>query len=1651
MPSTHTADFSSAALKAIDLEAVEKVNVGLETDQVRKHVNIVADAPEIRIQDKTGSAPEVNQTTLAIVADGGAAHFRTGTTTFAEGGVETKGDVKFQSSTGDTTHVVIDGASGKLELQEGGLALKLGSNVSVTGSSAVVQEITGPHGRGVVPLRKYPEVVFEEGLFGGNDSTNTYTQGGYTVTASGKYAERFAVWTMFDESEDGEETGGCWIDSDNTTYAKESADAYGGLVGNVLSTVHTTNTLKLASNTPVGAWFTLELPHSVKLEYINMRPRLHDENVSAQSFPREFGIWGYDGDAWVLIKSVTGHASESETGYVKTSVNATTSYKKFGFVITRTNAIGGSNSDDRNFVAIGALKIYGYEDRNTVGDSSVDVALKCAFNAPDSASQSLYIDANETGSSVTDQSGSSLAVTANQVTYDSTDKAWVFTGDATSNIVSADLGFEGDRPHSVSLWFNAANVTSNATLFHVGTESGEGDAKTAISLTETGHLGWIDGGDNQFLTSNTWHNLVYATQGGGGVRTCYLDGRKLGDVYDQDTFGNYPPFDMTGYSQGGYTVSSGSTISNYEAYKAFDNALSLETDAWLGDFDFSSGNPSDTSNGKFGSNGGENDTNGAPGDWIKISLPNRLALSSIGIYPRYASQYEAERLPKSGNVWASNDNTTWVSLLSWTNRTTGTNSVTSWLDSNNESYIVTNATKGYKYFALHWTQTNGWNQAAVGKMKLYGHKENDTTRFPISSTVLKYPHIAMTGPAQRGYVVRVSSIYSYQYDAHYALNEKLSPTNQAYSYWSGADHYTSTGAWDTTYNTDTYKTTASGTDYYGDFIEVEFPRKITLSHITIHPVTTAQNMVNRLPSDGVVAGWNGSSWDAITTYSDFSVSASTHNELDVNASTAYSKIRLVVTALQKNVSLEYEAIAIDILRFYGTEEDLDIVARVGEGLDGKVANFRVYDKYLREEQALELWDAQKDQFERATSSVSVYRGHVGIGTTEPEAALTVMDEAHESEEFPPRAMTANETYMEGYGVFRASASYTFPDSNYGPPAPWKVFSKDTESLSTGWIGSDDHNAVTGSNPGEYNGTNQLASSTPLGEWLKIELPHKIKLNSYALKPWGQSNRFGVADYPKTFYIYGSNDGSSWELIDSRVNTTKTPQILGASVASNETINYSVSQSGLGYYDTYAIVVTKINSEAVYAVDNTVAALYVGLGEWRLFGTRERGQSTLHDGSLTLTKNLTVPRIGPPLDADDTPRRDRLVVEYNTSTNPTENGVVRDTSGRGNDGVFVGTATYDVTEKAFTFPGSGMNTIQKHNLGPNLKGNQPLTVSLWFKTNEDRDQTLFNVLPGDSIETTRKTFGVRTEGDSTNYNLRFYYWNSDYVYNISELHGPQGKWFHLVAMNVGGTKTANGTTYDFGDPSNRRLFLNGVELFTPSSTYSSAVSGTASDLLDLEPNSRLIIGARFKDDGEYPLNGSISNFKLYDVALTADEVKRLYDMGRLGNVIAQPVHIAAPLYAPGVPVQFVSAQVHDKVAYSSAGSIHIDRLDLSIKPHFSNSKIYLMWRIEYEAHHDAVFRIYRDSTLIGYNTVSGEERWSGVTAITYDTSLSSTPEQSMITWIDSPNTTSTVTYKVYQKSSSSASRAFYLNRPLNSAGANDYETGVSQKTAMEIAQ
>ena len=348
--------------------------------------------------------------------------------------------------------------------------LLVSNNLTVTGNlnvatimsdSNVVAEYTGPHDR---PLRKYPEVELD---------VNAMTSpgvGGYIVAHSGRYSTPFAGWTVFGEeftTTNAEATSGAWIDGNPGSYAKETADAHDGVVGSITTAVQTAGTLKLASNTPVGAWISLELPTSIKLQRIEMRARLQHASetdlneVALQSFPREFGIWGYDGSSWILLKSVTGHSANSAFGYTPTHVNATTAYNKYAIVVTRTNAVGGSNSDDRNFAAIGQLYFYGHEE----GSASLDTTLKSVYNVPATTGTQLevYYDAKDLTtmpSTVTDLAGGDQngTVTGHSPTLDNNSFVFDGTGDYIESTLTND---SGAWIFSKSLWFKQTVEPTN--------------------------------------------------------------------------------------------------------------------------------------------------------------------------------------------------------------------------------------------------------------------------------------------------------------------------------------------------------------------------------------------------------------------------------------------------------------------------------------------------------------------------------------------------------------------------------------------------------------------------------------------------------------------------------------------------------------------------------------------------------------------------------------------------------------------------------------------------------------------------------------------------------------------------------------------------------------------------------------------------------------------------------------------------------------------------------------------------------------------------------------------------------------------------------------------------------------------------------------
>jgi hypothetical protein len=821
------------------------------------------------------------------------------------------------------------------------------------------------------------------------------------------------------------------------------------------------------------------------------------------------------------------------------------------------------------------------------------------------------------------------------------------------------------------------------------------------------------------------------------------------------------------------------------------------------------------------------DTNGTShfGHYNKLETPFKLQVGYLAVDASIDT-----RRPGNVAILGSNDDENWDLL--YTNASVA--------DTRYNNFIV-NSTKGYKYHMFMVKNLDPYGEGAlyIDRLQYYGHRAGDLVRFPDSVNVLKYPHVAMTGPAQRGYVVSGSTHSFIQSsnsrdDPWRAFEGPTDVQN-----WKTNEMYTTAGV----YSPSTYSRTASSitdtgsTQHSGEYLVLETPHKIKLSSWEVKAAYAPRRIVDYaiLGSDTNSSSANKTGWTLLT---NGTFAAQETVTATVSSPTTAFKYHAIVVKSVTNHSDSRRA-QIDEMKLYGTEPG-DVVARVGDGFDGKVHNLRVYSTALSDARVQEIFDADKDEFGLAKSSVSVHRGHLGVGTDTPEAALTVMDEVAELGEFPPRAMSGYETYMEGHGNFKVSASEEYAKTIAGGASgdeAWTMFDKQN----TNWTGG-----------ASYTGTSYTYAGTHTsggygGDYIELKLPYKIKLEEFIIQPSsGFLNRWS-----KSGVIVAKNtNDDAWTNIFSWS---------GSSVASSDKYNpvYFRGVDTSNAFDTFRLVITSVDSQP-----------YVTLFQWRLFGTREQGASTLHNGELSLTRNLTVPRIGPPLDADDTPRRDRLVVEYNTSTNPTENGTVKDTSGRGNDGLFYGGASYDATEKAITLS-DGTDDYVESGKTIIARGTPQHTFSFWLKPSTgDHDDTVTHYLVVWGSETSQnKWSGVGLTNDGA---LSHVYHSSGKFTTDKVLSSP-GVWYHVaVVVNSTSATTAANRDLDF--------YINGKSY---TGTYNTFGSNNANSAYYLDWGSGTYTSVRLGSihNSNEDSSSSLSTIKIYDVALTADEVKRLYDMGR----------------------------------------------------------------------------------------------------------------------------------------------------------------------------
>jgi hypothetical protein len=931
------------------------------------------------------------------------------------------------------------------------------------------------------------------------------------------------------------------------------------------------------------------------------------------------------------------------------------------------------------------------------------------------------------------------------------------------------------------------------------------------------------------LIPNTWHNLTYAYEGHGGSKVTYLDGRKICEEKAEDSFQEYPPGGMHNNGHYGYVatasgVFSGATVADYQPFRAFNKIL--------GGSDFFLSEGQDNRGIDYYNDGSGGYTRTPPatlgvlastgtqineGEWLKIEFPYKLVVDHI----KQTSQGDR---PKILKWYGSNDDHTWTELLE----------KNQYANSSGEATLYPTLRAGFRFFAMvvsavYTTSHQYWR---IDNCKFYGHKENDLVRLPDPTNVLKYPHIAMTGPAQRGYVVSASDITS---DAPewYAF-DGVSSTR-----WRGSGgQYTNGDA------NNTVQLSSSSSTPNGSWIKVEFPHKLKINKMRISGATTQS------PKDGELwASNNDSDWTQIFTFSNMA-NGSAGNFTDFNftplSSDYFKYFALIVTktgATNETLTSIYE------LEYYGTEEG-SVPIQIGGGNIDKVANFRVYDKFIGEDQALEIWDAQKDEFGRAKSSMTLQKGRLGIGTTEPEGRLAVLDEPYSKiQQFPPGYMYYYNDHIDGHGEFTASTS----SDNNGSDPGWHAFSDRVNDGTQRWRSGNGryrtHGDLATYIPSPYNSNQttypqaitQLADNTPHGEWIKLKMPYRGIMKSYRFNGFHNHT-------PESGELWGSNDNNNWTHLHS-FSGAKDPNILElAGRRGNDHIKWNTYSliNNTKAYSYYALIVTK-----------TVGHEACSIKALQYYGVRDQEQSVLDDGQLTLTKNLVVPRIGPKLTEYPVPRKDAMILEYNTAL-PIHGERPIDTSGNSNDGTYSG-SKYDIGVHALYFPGN--TYLSATNLNTQA-GDWVHSVSLWFKMGDKNGvqvttsttDYLFHI--GDQVNHGGSALQIQSD------KLMWDFFNDDV--DVVGANFENYKWYHVVLTYEGGSVNSGGRS--------RRIYVNGVN--QPLSH-----SGSQNNL-NLAANEGMHLGAlRSSTSGYFP--GYISDFRVWSNAvLTPEEALSLYKRGRV---------------------------------------------------------------------------------------------------------------------------------------------------------------------------
>ena len=552
--------------------------------------------------------------------------------------------------------------------------------------------------------------------------------------------------------------------------------------------------------------------------------------------------------------------------------------------------------------------------------------------------------------------------------------------------------------------------------------------------------------------------------------------------------------------------------------------------------------------------------------------------------------------------------------------------------------------------------------------------------------------------------------------------------------------------------------------------------------------------------------------------------------------------------------------------------------------------------------------------------VDTVNSRIGVGTTEPSGQLELVGD-ETLQEYPPGPMDDYETHIPGHGVFKAYASTDYGQTPY---RSWNAFDKTITTVggNNGWASKVD----TWLNDGTTTPVSSLAANFGGTEchWLALQLPYEVKPTLVTLQARNDVQVPG--EVPAEGRIYGSKDGVTW----NQIRTYDIRTEVGTLQSSTDNTAVSITLNTNEYYTHLLLTV-----DERYGGSGT--ARWTSIGELRYFGTP--GPTTLDKGSLSLTRSLDVPRISR-YDVDtETPRPEKLVLDFDTTVNESPT----DISGQGNHGSFLSNASYSSSDKAFKFNGSGDGIyLAKDTNLPT--GDAIYTLSCWLKLDSTQTSVDQSILYFGSAWAANELAGIRIfGGNKVGGDI-----GSTQYHTTNAVIVPE-RWYHIVVVKRGtGVTPAQGASDSY-----MRIYVDGVQITNITRNGSDRTQGIGT--VD-----RISIGSSFSGNvGSFneSVNGCISKPQIWNVALEPSEVRKLYNLGRTGRSMVisdtavgigkapeaqldvRGIIKAATIHVPGTIVQVKAANMVGDSSTTDKDSGHRNSfVKLNITPRFKNSII-----------------------------------------------------------------------------------------------------------------